>query len=133
MLYKDEIIKIIKDMDLPVNEFWITSGAGLVLHGVKESTKDIDIGGTANLAEHFIELGCQYKIANDNTRIVEINDKVELLENWYVDRIKDIEGLPVASLDSIKKQKVKLGREKDFKDIELIDEFMKRSISYREK
>ena len=36
-----------------------------------------------------------------------------------------IDGLPVGSLESIKKQKAELGREKDIKDIKMIDEYIK--------
>jgi hypothetical protein len=53
-----------------------------------------------------------------------INDTIELLENWFVDKIVIIDGLPVGSLESIKKQKLELGREKDIKDIRLIDEYI---------
>lgn len=122
MLYKEDIMKILKDMNLPLNEYWITSGAGLVIHGVKETTRDIDLGCTKNLIEHFIKKGCKYKIASDYSRIVEVDEKVEILENWLVDEIVYIDGFPVGSLESIKKQKAQLGREKDIKDIKLIDE-----------
>jgi len=125
MLYKEDIIKILKEMNLPLSEYWITSGAGLVIHGVKESTNDIDLGGTTNLVEHFLKKGCKYKTVEDNSRIVEINNKIELLENWFVDEIEFINGLPVGSLESIKKQKSELGREKDIKDINLIDKYIK--------
>lgn len=124
MLYKEDIIKILKDMDLPLAEYWITSGAGLVIHGVKETTRDIDLGCTTNLVKHFIKKGCKYKIASDNSKIVEVNDKVEILENWFVDKIIFIDGLPVGSLESIKNQKAQLGREKDIKDIKLIDKYI---------
>lgn len=40
MLYKDNIVKIIKDFNLPENEYWITSGLALVMHGVKEIATD---------------------------------------------------------------------------------------------
>ncbi|MPM69703.1 hypothetical protein SDC9_116651 [bioreactor metagenome] len=43
-----------------------------------------------------------------------------------MEKIEFIEGLPVGTLESIKKQKAELGREKDMKDIKLIDEFIKR-------
>jgi len=76
MLCKDSIIKIIKGLDLPLNEYWITSGSALVMHGVKEAANDIDLGCTISLWE-------------------------------------------------LKKQKSKLGREKDIRDIKLIDEFIK--------
>ena len=42
MLHKEDIIKVLRDMNLPLGEYWITSGAGLVIHGVKEATRDID-------------------------------------------------------------------------------------------
>lgn len=125
MLNKEDIAKIIKDMDLPLGEYWITSGAGLVLHGVKENTNDIDLGCTTSLVEKFLDTGCKYKVAEDNSRIVQINDSVELLENWFVDKIEFVNELPTGSLESIKKQKAELGRKKDISDIKIIDEFIK--------
>lgn len=125
MLYKRDIHEILKDMDLPLMEYWITSGAALVLHGVKEATNDIDLGCTTKLIEHFLEKGCKSRLAEDNSRIVMINDNIEILENWFVDKIEFVDGLPVGSLESIKRQKEALGREKDIKDIKLIDEFIK--------
>jgi hypothetical protein len=124
MLYKDNIIKIIKNMNLPLNEYWITSGAGLVIHGVKENTYDIDLGCTTKLLEYFLEKGYKYRVEEDNSRIMEINDSIELIENWFVDEIELIDGLPVGSLNSIKNQKVNLGREKDIKDVKMINEYI---------
>lgn len=127
MLNKDRIIKIIKDMNLPLNEYWITSGAGLVIHGVKDSTNDIDLGCTSNLMESFLEKGYTCRLGKDNSRIMEINNSIELIENWLVDTIEFIDELPVADLESIRKQKVELGREKDVIDIKKIDEYIKNS------
>lgn len=125
MLYKEDIIKILKEMNLPLNQYWITSGAALVIHGVKETTRDIDLGCTTELVEAFLKKGCKYKVVEDNSRIVEVNDNIEILENWFVEKVEFIDELPVGSLKSIKKQKAELGREKDMKDIKLIDEFIK--------
>ncbi len=125
MLGKEDIVKILKNMELPLSEYWITSGAGLVIHGVKETTNDIDLGCTTNLVELFLEKGCKYTVEKDNSRIVQINDTIEILENWFVDEIVIIDGLPVGSLESIKKQKAQLVRDKDIKDIKLIDDYIK--------
>ncbi|KEZ87028.1 hypothetical protein IO99_07195 [Clostridium sulfidigenes] len=125
MLGKEDIVKILKNMELPLSEYWITSGAGLVIHGVKETTNDIDLGCTTNLVELFLKNGCKYTVEKDNSRIIQINDTIEILENWFVDEIVIIDGLPVGSLESIKKQKAQLGREKDIKDIKLIDDYIK--------
>lgn len=124
MLYKEDIIRILKDMELPVSEYWVTSGAALVIHGVKESTRDIDLGCTTSLVEEYLSKGCKYRVAEDNSRIVEVNYEIEILENWFVDEIEFIEGLPVGTLKSIKKQKAELGREKDINDIKLIEEYI---------
>lgn len=129
MLGKEDIIKILKNMELPLNEYWITAGAGLVIHGVKETTNDIDLGCTTHLVELFLKKGCKYIVEKDNTRIVQINDTIEILENWFVDEIVIIDGLPVGSLESIKKQKAQLGREKDIKDIKIIDDYIKNKVS----
>ena len=125
MLYKEDIIKILKDIDLPLSEYWITSGEALVIHGVKEGTNDIDLGCTTNLIEHFLRKGCNYKVTEDNSRIMEITDTIELLKNWFVDEIEFIDGLPIGSLEIIKTQKTELGREKDITDIRIIDEYLK--------
>jgi hypothetical protein len=124
MLYKEDIIKIIKDLDLPIKKYWITSGAALVIHGVKENTADIDLGCTTNLWNHFLQKGYTYRVEKDNSRIMIIKDSVEIIKDWFVDEIEFINGLPIGSLASIKTQKSKLGLEKDIKDIMLIDEFI---------
>lgn len=126
MLDKTDIIKILNDMNLPLGEYWITSGSGLVMHGVKETTRDIDLGCTTSLVEEYLKKGYKCPITDDSLRIVKVNDKIEMLENWFVDKIEFIEGLPVGSLESIKKQKLELGREKDINDVKLIDEFIKK-------
>ncbi|MFL0270095.1 hypothetical protein [Candidatus Clostridium radicumherbarum] len=87
MLNKSNIIDILKELNLPTKEYWTTSGAALVLHGVKETTKDIDLGCTTDLVECFIKKGCKYRVVEDNTRIVEVNREIELLENWFVDKV----------------------------------------------
>jgi len=128
MLYKENIIKIMKDLDLPLNEYWITSGAALVIHGVKETTSDIDLGCGANLWEYLLQKGYEFRVEEDSSKIMAINDSIEIIKDWFVDEIEFIDGLPTGSLESIKKQKAKLGREKDIKDIKMIDEFIKNRL-----
>lgn len=128
MLYKEDIVKILKDMNLPEKEYWISSGSALVIHGVRDTTGDIDLGCTASLFEDFLNKGCTYRVSMNDIRIAQIDDTVEILENWFVDEIVYIDGLPVASLESIKKQKAELGREKDIRDIRLIDEYIKNKV-----
>lgn len=125
MLYREDIIKILKNMDLPLNEYWITSGSALVMHGVKETTLDVDLGCTANLWEFLIQNGYTYRVEKDNSKIMVVNEFVEIIKEYFVDEIEFIEGLPIGSLKSIKKQKIRLGRNKDIEDIRIIDKYIK--------
>lgn len=124
MLNKDDIIKILREKNFSKTEYWIVTGTALVMHGVKDETKDIDLGCTTKLFEELIKNGQKVKLTKDNTRSMVVDNVIELFENWNVDNIEFIEGLPVGTLESIIKLKLGLGREKDLKDIEMINEFL---------
>jgi len=124
LLNKENIINILNEKQFPKNEYWITAGAGLVMHGVKFETGDVDIGGSTFLAEMLVKEGAKWRIANDGTRIIIVSDDIELLENWCGDCIIELDGFFVTSLKGIRNQKVKLNRSKDWADIKLIDNFI---------
>ncbi len=117
---------MLNDLNLPPSEYWITSGSALVMHGVKQYTKDIDLGCTNSLWDFFLQNGHMFKVGKDNSKIMQINEYVEVIKEYYVEEIEFVEGLPTGSLKSIKKQKESLGREKDIIDIKLIDEYIKK-------
>lgn len=124
MFTKQAILNKMRELQYPTNEYWITAGAGLVLHGVKPETKDIDMGCSSLLAETLIQKGATWHRLEDGTIRIEIDGSVEMFVDWFVDEIIQIEGVSVASLDSIRKQKAELNREKDWEDIRLIDQFV---------
>jgi hypothetical protein len=126
VLNKNSIIKMLNDLNLPPSEYWITSGSALVMHGVKQYTKDIDLGCTNSLWDFFLQNGHMFRVGKDNSKIMQINEYVEVIKEYYVEEIEFVEGLPTGSLKSIKKQKESLGREKDIIDIKLIDEYIKK-------
>lgn len=127
LLHREDILRLLKDLDFLEDGCWLTSGAALVLYGVKETTRDIDLICTAELADQLEQRGFPVrKDGLDGTRIFQINDKVEVLENWQTDEVIELEGLKIASLLSIRKQKEALGREKDLADIRLIDCFLEK-------
>ena len=121
---KKDIIDIVKAKNYPENEYWVTVGAGLVMHGVRAEAGDVDMGCTTSLAESLIQNGAKWQFLKDGTRRIEDGDTIELFENWLVDEIVLMDGVSVASVQSIRKQKVLLNREKDWKDIGLIDAFV---------
>lgn len=121
---RDEIVRKIKDLNLDSNQLWVTSSAALVLHGVKSNARDIDLGCSVLLWDELILKGYKYKQFEDGTYAIDIKSDIEIIKEYYVDEIIKIEGINVGSLESIKKQKQELGREKDLKDIKLIDEYI---------
>lgn len=127
LLHREDILRLLKDLDFLEDGCWLTSGAALVLYGVKEATRDIDLICTAELADQLEQRGVPFRRDGlDGTRIFQINDKVEVLEDWQTDEVIELEGLKIASLLSIRKQKEALGREKDLADIRLIDCFLEK-------
>ena len=125
LLGREDGLSIARGIEFMGPECWLTSGAALVLFGVRENTRDVDLVCTKELADRLEAEGYPFRRDGlDNTRIFSINEHVEVLEDWETEEVVEIEGLRSASLLSIRKQKEALGREKDLRDIALIDGFI---------
>ena len=125
LLGREDVLSIARGIEFMGPECWLTSGAALVLFGVRESTRDVDLVCTKELADRLEAEGYPFRRDGlDNTRIFSVNEHVEVLEDWETEEVVEIEGLRSASLLSIRKQKEALGREKDLRDIALIDGFI---------
>ena len=121
---KVEIIKIMKDYNFDINEYAIISSAAMVLHGIKKSTKDIDIYVSPNYYEYLLKkYNCKYERINKGTKIYYIDDVINFGINYKPNKIELINGLAISSIEDIVLLKESLKREKDIKDIKLIKEF----------
>ena len=107
--------------------FWLVTGAALVLFGVREETGDIDLGCTTEAADRLEADGYPYTVMEDGNRWFRIDRDTEVFENWICGSVEELDGYPVMSLEGIREMKQRLGREKDLKDIRLIDAFIARS------
>ncbi len=141
MLNREDIINKLQNIDIPKENFIIVTGAALVLQGVKEFTSDIDLICSENyfneiinevVCEHFGERYIEGNNGNgsvrtfdDGTLCFQIDKDIEIFYNFVVKDIVFINGFKVASLNDIKAHKLSLGREKDYKDILMINEFEK--------
>ena len=92
----------------------------MVLYGLREQTSDIDLGCTSELADYLQEKGFPTKQLPDGTRKIVVAEDVEIFENWLEDRVERFEGVSVISIQGLIGMKRALGREKDFRDIQLI-------------
>lgn len=133
-----DIFKKLKELDLPRGEYVVVGGA-VTAHGIRES-EDLDILVTPKLYRHLKKRGfkaCTCQECIDTSRILLSIKDVDILPNLILgDYLGDtkklieeadiINGFPFIKLVELIKFKRVLGREKDFKDIELIEQYLKK-------
>ena len=121
---KNEIINRLDSLSLEKTQYWLVAGAAMVLYGIRDVTSDIDIGCSKKLADELAAKGCPTTVMPNGMRRIQISQNVEAFENWYYDRVCIHDGIPVITLDGLLEMKRELGREKDFKDVMLIEYYL---------
>lgn len=127
---KEEIIKILNKYNFDCDKYMIISSAALVLYGIKEKTKDIDIAVTKEYCDYLLKnFDCIFERVNEGNNVYYIDNIINFAINYYNKEESIIfENLPIQKIDSIKKLKEKLHREKDIKDIKLIEKYLKSNV-----
>ena len=119
---KSEIIERLQLLDYACGEYWVVAGSAMVMHGLRETTNDIDLGCTKALADVLESRGYKADMLADGTRKILVAEDVEIFEGWLFDDVVTVEGISVISLKGLLEMKKRLGRAKDTKDVELIEE-----------
>ena len=122
---KSEIIEIVNGLNLPKGKYWLVTGSAMVVHGLKPLTHDIDMGGDNQLIDGLVAKGYVAEIQEDGKRKIVLSPLIEIYEDWIFDKIEEVDGVPVLSLQGLLQMKQKLNREKDKKDILRIEERLK--------
>ena len=118
---REELISRVRALPFPREDFWVITGGAMVLYGLREQTHDIDLGCTARLADELAAQGHPFTLRQNGARKFALDGDVEIIEGWLCDRVEEIEGIPVISLAGLTEMKRSLGREKDLRDIALIE------------
>lgn len=123
---KQQIIKILKQYNFDSKEYIVISGAAMVLLGIKESTNDIDIAVTSNYSNYLLsKYECILEIINQyGVKVYFIDNIINFSTSYYSENKIFIDNIPVQSIQNIVNLKSKLNREKDKKDMKLIEEFI---------
>ena len=122
---KADIIGKLFALDWPKEEYWVVAGGAMVLYGLRAETHDLDLGCTTAWADALAASGVPFKPMDDGSgRWFTVDNDVEIFENWLVDRVEMVEDIPVVSLKGLREMKRALGREKDMRDIALIEQAM---------
>lgn len=117
---KTDVIKAVTQLGYDFNQYCVIMGSAMVMHELKESTNDIDIGCSSELFQQLLLQGYTFSINSIGLKKIIIENHIELFEGWLAEEVDEIDGLPVASLSDIIKMKEKLGRPKDINDINII-------------
>ena len=122
-LSKKDVLTIVRALEFDRNSYWIIMGAALVAHGVRRMTSDIDLAASDHLFEVLTENGYAPLVSGNGRSKIALEPLVTLYRSWTPSAWVVIAGFQVASLESISEEKRKLNREKDLRDVSLIEQF----------
>ena len=124
MMNKADIIEKLSAFPYDASEYWLITGGAMVLYGIREETSDIDLGCTARLADRLEADGYLHAVRTNGKRWFKVGSDIELFEDWLYDTVTLMDGIPVISIQGLIDMKRSLGREKDARDIGLIEKYL---------
>ena len=122
---RQEILDQLKAFPYDRNEYWVITGSAMVIYGIREQAGDIDLGCSAEMADLLESDGYLIGRTKDGNRWFKVGKSIEIFESWLFDSVMEISGFQVISPSGLIEMKKRIGREKDFRDIELIESFLK--------
>lgn len=129
-MHKSDILQKLRALNWPADEYWVVAGGAMVMYGLKQETHDLDLGCTTERADALEAAGVPFRYMDDASgRWFTLTGEIEVFENWLEERVELVEGVPVVSLQGLRRMKAALGREKDLRDMALIDAFLRSDIS----
>ena len=114
---RNDIIEKLRRFPYDRKDYWLITGAAMVLYGIREQTHDIDMGCSTEMADKLEREGYLLKITPDGNRRFRIGDDIEAFENWLLGDVVSVENIPVISVEGL--------IEKDKRDIRLIEDYMR--------
>lgn len=121
---RQEILEQLKAFPYDRDEYWVITGSAMVIYGIREQAGDIDLGCSAKMADLLESDGYLFGRTKDGNRWFRVGKSIEIFESWLFDSVIEINGFQVISLNGLIEMKKNIGREKDFRDVELIESFL---------
>lgn len=116
----EDIRRRLAELALDTNEYRINASGAMVLHGLREETHDLDIWCTKKLGDALAQR-CDVQVLPDGTRRFVPAPDVEIYENMLPGETVFLNGIPVAPLEDVLALKRQLNREKDRRDIAVLE------------
>jgi predicted nucleotidyltransferase len=131
------IFERIRALNLPVGSYVVGGSGVLEALGIRK-VGDLDVLVSKGLFESFAQAGMKEDETFFNKygrRTIKISESVEIYNDFVagkyrfepeelIERAVMIEGVPFISVEDLLMYKRELNREKDFKDIELIEKYL---------
>lgn len=125
MLKRTDIINLLNQTDFNPSEYYLSFGAALVMYGVRAETDDIDMGCSKELADRLESEGYKTVLMENGKRNIKYSEKIDIYEDWSEGEIVIIDNIPVLSIQGVLAMKKRFNREKDKRDIALIEEYLR--------
>jgi len=130
------IFKKLSELNLPLGEYVLVGSGPLAARELREAN-DLDIAVTDKLWQQLLDSG-DYKIEEKHNCLFLVehdSDEVDIIKqlNWeaYPTTVEEaiasadiIKGFPFLSIPETIKFKTALGREKDFRDIKMLEDYL---------
>lgn len=117
---KQDFVATLEKLNLPKNEFIILSGGSLLMHGLRETTADLDLCASKKLAEK-IDL---YSAPKDDKGFYTPFDNCQMMDDYEHFEFDVVDGYQCETLESILAFKKRMLRPKDLKDIKAIEDYL---------
>jgi hypothetical protein len=127
----NQLLKELKDLNLPQGHYAITASGPLAIRGLREA-RDLDIVVTEDLWEELKTEYADYLLSEDNIlygnihilgKYLKAEEEIYATAEEQLAECELINDLPFVKLETIKKYKTKLARDKDLDDLILIDSY----------
>lgn len=130
-----EIAEKIKSLNLPLGKYAVVGGSVLAMHNIRES-EDIDLIVKPEVYEQLKNLKKWKEVIRSNGSKVLLNNEFDVGIDWtmgdyspdvsnLISEAEIIEGVPCLRLEEIATWKKAFGREKDIKDVQMIEEYLR--------
>lgn len=127
---KEQILKLLSKLNFPKDEYYVLSGASMVIRGIRKQAKDLDLCISKEL---FKKIKDKYSLSEDKKNeygFYHISDLIEVVVNNKEDFNMEVcNPYNLEDLNTILKFKIKRNTQKDQIDIEKIKEYLKKSLN----
>ena len=118
----EQYFSFLKKEGLKAEDVTIGAGGAMIMHGLREETRDIDTDIPDDVFAEIRTRGLPEKEIRSGVFVISYNEVIDLHRKEDFDETEMIDGVCVSTLESILALKRMLNREKDQADIAKIEE-----------